>query len=176
VRFVKFCWYPAVLGLGGLLILSGCIHARCWNESVLPFSQKGPDVAQVLTDCRSVASLSQKEQEALLQTLRGDFEEEEKTETRFDLVCLAMQPGRSRQDRIWARDLLREYQAQEGARDLAALASLFESLITRNLTLEQKLDEERKRAETLAGKLKALEDIEKIIRKREEGGLTPPTE
>jgi hypothetical protein len=169
-----------VLVLAGGLALSGCAGVRgweCWEESVLPFAERKPDASEILTQCRQAASLPREEQEVLLKNLRGDYEQEKDPETRLKLVCLALQPDRSHQDRVWARDLLKTYLAQENSQeDLAALAWLLENLVSRNLVLQQKLDEERKRADTLAGKLKALEDIEKIIRKREEGGLAPPME
>lgn len=167
----------AALSLAGALVLSACAGSRCWKEPVLPFIESKPDASDLLTECRRAATLSKEEQEVLLKKLRSDYEKKKDPETRFQLVCLALQPDRAHQDRVWARDLLKTYLAQKDTEeDLAALAWWLEILVNRNLVIQQKLDEERKRADTLAGKLKALENIEKIIRKREEGGLTPPTE
>lgn len=166
----------AVLALGGLL-LSGCTSMQYWRKPVRPASEQGPGAEQILTDCRTVTSPSKEVQDHLYQRLRDDLQVQDRVEYRFALVCLALQPHRTRQDRVWARDLLREYQIRDNRRpNLAVLAGLLEDLITRQLTVEQQLIESRKRAETLDGKLKALEDIEKIIREREEGGSPAPME
>jgi len=173
----------AVLALGGLL-LSGCTSMQYWRKPVRPATEQGPGAEQILTDCRTVTSPSKEVQDHLYQRLRGDLQVQDRVEYRFALVCLALQPHRPRQDRVWARDLLREYQVRDDRQpNLAILAGLLEDLITRQLTVEQQLIESRKREETLDGKLKtldgklkALEDIEKIIREREEGGSTAPME
>jgi hypothetical protein len=148
-----------------------------WRKPVRPASDQGPGAEQILTDCRIVTAQSEEVQDHLYQRLRGDLQVQDRVEYRFALVCLALQPHRTRQDRVWARDLLREYQVRDNRRpNLAVLAGLLEDLITRQLMVEQQLIESRKRAETLDGKLKALEDIEKIIREREEGGSPAPME
>jgi hypothetical protein len=143
-----------------------------WGNAVWPANGSGFDAAQVLIDCREKSELSGAEQDRLFHRLRKGFEEQKDDKARFELVCLAVQPKRTVQDLVYARGLLRDYLGRKPSReDLAALAATLESMIDQRLVVEQRLVEERARAETLAGKLKALEDIEKIIQKREEGAL-----
>lgn len=158
------------LALGCCLVLSGCADMRRLSGTVWPPNGQGPNATQVLACHRETAAMPPAEQDVLFAQLRKEFEEKKSDRTRFELVCLAVQPKRSTQDLAYARELLRDYLAKRRPReDLAALAELLENMIGQRLQAEQRLVEERKRAETLAGKLKALEDIEKIIQKREEG-------
>ncbi len=164
----------ALLLLGSCLIISGCYNWRPFSETELP-PENGPDAGSILIECRRMVVLPREEQAQLYQRLRTCFEQQEDAESRFGLVCLALQPGRTNQDRVRARQLLRDYLHQEDPReDLEALATVLESLINQRLNVEQRLATERKRADELAAKLKALEDIERIIRQREEGGLSAP--
>lgn len=163
-----------VLALGCCLAFSGCFGMQSLSGTVWPPNGQGPAVAQVLACCRETAAMPPAEQGVLFSQLRKEFEKKKNDQTRFELVCLAVQPKRSKQDLAYARELLRDYLAKDCPReDLAALAELLENMIGQRLQAEQRLAEERKRAETLAGKLKALEDIEKIIQKREEGASPP---
>jgi hypothetical protein len=163
-----------VLALGCCLFLSGCFDMRSLSGKVWPTNGQDSGVSQFLACCWETAAMPPAEQDVLFTQLRKEFEKEKNDRTRFELVCLAVQPKRSTQDLAWARELLRDYLAKKRPReDLAALGELLENMIGQRLQVEQRLAEERKRAETLAGKLKALEDIEKIIQKREEGASPP---
>ncbi len=163
-----------VLVMGCCLVLSGCFDMRSLRGTVWPLNGQDPGVAQFLACCRETAAMLPAEQDVLFGQLRKEFEKEKNDRTRFELVCLAVHPKRSSQDLAYARELLRDYLAKKRPREnLATLAELLENMIGQRLQAEQRLAEERKRSETLAGKLKALEDIEKIIQKREEGASPP---
>jgi hypothetical protein len=171
---MRLSLFGGILALGCCLVLSGCFGMRNLSGTVWPPNGQSPAVAQVLACCRETAAMPPAEQDVLFGQLRKEFEKKEIDRTRFELVCLAVQPKRSNQDLAYARELLRAFLAKKCPReDLAALAELLDNMIGQRLQAEQRLAEERRRAETLAGKLKALEDIEKIIQKREEGASPP---
>lgn len=167
---MRLSFIGGVVALGCCLALSGCSGMQSLGGTVWPPNGQGTGAVQVLACCRETAAMPAAEQDILFGQLRKEFEKKKIDRTRFELVCLAVQPKRSSEDLVYARGLLRDYLAKKRPReDLAALAELLENMIGQRLQAEQRLAEERKRAETLAGKLKALEDIEKIIQKREEG-------
>jgi DNA repair exonuclease SbcCD ATPase subunit len=136
----------------------------------------GPRVVEVLEHYRQASRLTPEQIDEEIGRLRAAWHREQSAETLFQLVALAMQPDRPVVDRRLALNLLTEYQQRAGERDdLLALAGLLADQTRALLRRTDELAEARGRAAGLKEKLRALENIEKILRRREEG-LSPGAE
>jgi len=187
-----------LLGLGLGLLLTGCADVRNWmgsvgssngsvssDSSVVDGSESTDDsesidgsessASLVVSDCRRIASLPAAEQKGQVESLQAAFERSGGDRERLVLACLAVHPKSQYQNHTRALKLLQGYRRSEQPReDLLALTDLLEELLLQKQRTEQQLVEERRRSESLASKLKALEDIEKIIQEREEKALPSP--
>ncbi|MGE4543157.1 MAG: hypothetical protein AB7D06_03505 [Pedobacter sp.] len=160
-----------VLLLG--LLVAGCSNfPRVWWPQ-LP--SEGVQAETVLDYYRKASTLSIAAGSKELIRLRKAYRKSPDDETLFQLVALGLQPGRSLADRQLASDLLKEFrQRDEGGRTLMTLVSLLQDQLGDQLRLAGERDKARQQAQELEttsrelqDKLRALENIEKILRQRE---------
>lgn len=172
IRYLRQVTVLSLFGLG--LLLSGCAELGHWMDSTWSASI-GCNASQVVSDSRQIAILPAAEQRRQVQRLRAAYDKSGGDRERFLLACLAVHPKSRYQDHGKALQLLQGYRrSAEPREDLLALAELLEALLLQQQQAEQNLAAERERSESLASKLKALEDIEKIIQEREKKALPSP--
>lgn len=162
--------------VGGVLLglsVAGCSNfPRVWWPR-LP--SDGVQAETVLEYYRKAGTLSIAAGSKELVRLRKAYRSNPDEETLFQLVALGLQPGRSLADRQLAFELLKEFhQRNKGGRNLMTLVSLLEDQLGDQLRLAGERDKARQQAQELEttsrelqDKLKALENIEKILRQRE---------
>ncbi len=162
--------------IGGLLLglsVAGCSNfPRVWWPR-LP--SEGVQAETVLDYYRKAGTLSIAAGSKELIRLRKAYRNKPDDETLFHLVALGLQPGRSLADRQLASDLLKEFrQRGKGDRTLMILVSLLEDQLGDQLRLAGERDRARQQVQELEttsrelqDKLRALENIEKILRQRE---------
>jgi len=171
IRYLRKATVLLLFGLG--LLLSGCAVGH-WVDSTWSASI-GCNASQVVSDSRQIAILPEAEQRRQVRRLQTAYDKSGGDRERFLLACLAVHPKSRYQNHSKALQLLQGYRrSAEPREDLLALAELLEALLLQQQQAEQNLAAERERSESLASKLKALEDIEKIIQKREERALPSP--
>ncbi|MEZ4483532.1 MAG: hypothetical protein R2864_02705 [Syntrophotaleaceae bacterium] len=173
---IRYFWRVTVLlGLGFGLLLSGCADSQRWMGSVWSPNGNGCSASQVMSDCRQIVILPAAEQRRQVGKLQAAFDNGGSDRERFVLACVAVHPKSRYQNHGRALRLLEGYPDNKQPReDLLALKELLQELLLQKQRTEQRLVEEQQRSESLASKLKALEDIEKIIQKREERALPSP--
>ena len=160
-----------VLFLG--LSVSGCSNFPRVLWPQLP--SEGVQAETVLDYYRKAGTLSVSAGSKELIRLRKAYRSKPDNETLFQLVALGLQPGRSLADRQLASDLLKEFrQRDKGGHSLMTLVSLLEDQLGDQLRLAGERDKARQQAQELEttsrelqDKLRALENIEKILRQRE---------
>lgn len=161
-----------LLGFG--LLGSGCADLGHW-----PVATEVADddcmASQVISDSRRIVRLPRAEQRLQVRRLQSSYDRLSGDRERFVLACLALFPESLYRDHNKALKLVQGYdRSAEPRQDLLALAELLEALILHQQQLERALSAERERSESLAGKLKALETIERIIQERERKALPAP--
>lgn len=172
IRYLKRVTVLLLFGLG--LLLSGCAGLGQWVGSTWS-ANIGCNASQVISDSRHIAILPEDEQRRQVRKLQAAYDTSGGDRERFLLACLAIHPKSRYQNHDRALQLLQGYRRLAGPReDLLALAELLETLILQKRQVEQELSVERERSDSLASKLKALEDIEKIIQEREKKALPSP--
>lgn len=171
-RMTIACWLLVLL-----LATAGCGRFSRVGQSFWPqATDSAPQVSDVLERYRLASELSPAEIDREIRRLRAARRRERSDTTLFHLVTLALQPGRPAADRRLALDLLTEYRRHARERDdLVDLAGLLADQARALLRLNDELEDARERAADLEEKLRALENIEKILRQREEG-LAPGAE
>lgn len=153
--------------------VSGCSNFSQVFWPQLP--SEGMQAETVLDYYRKAGTLSLAAGSKELIRLRNAYRSRPDNETLFQLVALALQPGRSLADRELASDLLKEFhQRDNGDRTLLTLVSLLEDQLGDQLRFAGERDKARQQARELEAtsrglqdKLRALENIEKILRQRE---------
>ena len=172
IRYLRKVTVSLLFGLG--LLLSGCAGLTNWMDSTWS-ANIGCNASQVLSDSRQIAILPAAEQRRQVRRLQTAYDKSGGDRERFLLACLAVHPKSRYQNRDRALQLLQGYlRSDEPREDLLALAELLETLLLQQQQVEQDLTVERERSESLVRKLKALEDIEKIIQEREKKALPSP--
>lgn len=167
------CRLTILLGCG--LLLSGCAGVGDWMTSAWSPSGRSCSASAVVSECRRIAVLPAAEQRRQFRKLQAAFDRSGGDRDRLVLACLAVHPKSRYQNHARALKLLQGYrQTKDPREDLLALTDLLEELLLQKQQTEQRLAEESERSESLANKLKALEDIEKIIQEREERALPSP--
>jgi hypothetical protein len=172
IRYLRGVTVLLLFGLG--LLLSGCAGLTNWVDSTWS-AKVGCNASQVLNDSRRIAILPVAEQRRQVRRLQAAYDKSGKDRERFLLACLAVHPKSRYQNHERALQLLQGYRlSAEPREDLLALAELLETLLLQQQQIEQNLAAELERSDSLANKLKALEDIEKIIQEREKKALPSP--
>lgn len=156
------------------LLGSGCAHLGPWPVATGTVDDDCT-ASQVISDSRRIVRLPPAEQRLQVQRLRSSYDKLGGDRERFVLACLALFPESLYRDHNRALQLLQGYRrSAEPRQDLLALAELLEALVLHQQQLERALSAEKERGESLAGKLKALETIERIIQERERKALPTP--
>lgn len=172
IRYLRRVTVLLLFGLG--LLLSGCAGLEQWVESTWS-ANIGCNASQVVSDSRQIAILPEAEQRRQVRRLQAAYDKSGGDRERFLLACLAVHSKSRYQNHDRALQLLQGYRRKAEPRgDLLALAELLETLLLQKQQAEQDLTAERERSDSLASKLKALEDIEKIIQEREKKALPSP--
>ncbi len=172
IRYLRKVTVLLLFGLG--LLLSGCAGLGQWVDSTWS-ANIGCNASQVVSDSRHIAILPEAEQRRQVRRLQAAYDKSGGDRERFLLACLAVYPKSRYQNHDRALQLLQGYRRSAEPRDdLLALAELLETLLLQKQQAEQDLAAERERSDSLASKLKALEDIEKIIQEREKKALPSP--
>lgn len=167
-----------VVGVGMALVLLGLSAAGCSNFPRVYWprlSNGGVTAETVLGYYRKAGTLNPATVRKEIDRLREAYRERSDDETLFQLVVLTLQPGRPPSDRQLAFDLLKDFRQRGRAENsLLTLTVLLENQLGEQLRLAGERDKARQRAEELEktsrelqNKLRALEDIEKILRQRE---------
>ncbi len=156
------------------LSVTGCSSV---SRGVLPQSpmKEGMQADTVLNYYGRARTLPAAAVSTEIARLRKDYRRQPGEETLFQLVALVLQPGRPLADRQLASDLLKEFrQRDKGAPTLMALVTLLEYQVNEQLRIASERDKARQQAQELEAttrnlqdKLRALENIEKILRQRE---------
>lgn len=171
IRYLRKVTVLLLFGLG--LLLSGCAVGQ-WMDSTWT-ANIGCNASQVVTDSRRIAILPEAEQRRQVRRLQAAYDKSGGDRERFLLACLAVHPKSRYQNHDRALQLLQGYRrGTESREDLVALAEMLETMLLQQQQAEQDLAAERERSDSLASKLKALEDIEKIIQEREKKALPSP--
>jgi hypothetical protein len=172
IRYLRKVTVLLLFGLG--LLLSGCAGLGTWVDSTWS-ANIGCNASQVVTDSRQIAILPEAEQRRQVRMVQAAYDKSAGDRERFLLACLAVHSKSRYQNHSKALRLLQGYRnSAEPREDLLALAELLEALLLQQQQAEQNLTVERERSESLASKLKALENIEKIIQEREKKALPSP--
>ncbi|OEU61160.1 MAG: hypothetical protein BA870_04320 [Desulfuromonadales bacterium C00003094] len=172
IRYLKGGAVLLLFGLG--LLLSGCAGLTNWMDSTWS-TNIGCNASQVVTDSRQIAILPEAEQRRQVRRLQAAYDKSGRDRDRFLLVCLAVHSKSRYQNHERALQLLQGYRrSAEPREDLLALAELLETLLLQQQQVEHDLAAELERSDSLANKLKALEDIEKIIQEREKKARPSP--
>jgi hypothetical protein len=172
IRYLKKATVLLLFGLG--LLLSGCAGLGQWLDSTWS-ANIGCNASQVISDSRHIATLPEAEHRRQVRRLQAAYDKSGGDRERFLLACVAVHPESRYQNHDRALQLLQGYRRKAETRgDLLALAELLETLLLQKQQVEQDLTAERERSDSLADKLKALEDIEKIIQEREKKALPSP--
>lgn len=167
-----------IVGMGFGLLFLGVTLTGCSNFPPVWWPRLPSDgikAETVLDYYRKAESLRFARVGKEIARLRDAYRRKPDDETLFQLVALAAQPGRPQNDRQLALDLLKEFRRRDtGERSLRTLAALLEDQLKEQRRLAGARDEALRRAQTLEAtsrelqdKLRALEDIEKILRQRE---------
>ncbi|ABA87757.1 hypothetical protein Pcar_0497 [Syntrophotalea carbinolica DSM 2380] len=171
----RFAGFTRVVA-GSLLLgalLAGCSSfPRVWWPR-LP--NEGLSVEAVLDYFHKADSLRSATVSKEILRLRQVYRRQPDDETLFQLVALAMQPGRPVSDRQLALQLLNDFrQRKKGGHSLMVLVSILDDQLEEQLQLAGERDRLRQQAQELEAtsrelqdKLRALENIEKILRQRE---------
>lgn len=160
------------------ILLSGLWGAGCSGFPRVWWPRlpgEGIAVGAVLDYYRKAGTLSPPTITREIERLRVAYRKDPDDDTLFQLVVLAMQRGRSVSERQLALDLLKDFRRRgNGDRDLMVLVSLLEDGLGERAQLAGELDGARKQVRELEAttrelqdKLRALENIEKILRQRE---------
>ncbi|MCD4688792.1 MAG: hypothetical protein K8R55_05600 [Desulfuromonadaceae bacterium] len=172
IRYLKGSAVLLLCGLG--LLLSGCAGLTNWMDSAWS-ANIGCNASQVVTDSRQIAILPEAEQRRQVRRLQAAYDKSGGDRDRFLLVCLAVHSKSRYQNHERALQLLQGYRrSAEPREDLLALAELLETLLLQQQQVKHDLAAELERSNSLANKLKALEDIEKIIQERERKARPSP--
>lgn len=171
----RFAGYTRMV-VGFLLLgtlLAGCASfPRVWWPR-LP--NEGLSVEAVLDYFHKADSLRTATVSKEIVRLRQVYRRQPDDETLFQLVALAMQSGRPITDRQLALQLLNDFhQRKKGSHSLMILVSILEDQLDEQLQLAGERDRARQKGQELEAtsrelqdKLRALENIEKILRQRE---------
>ncbi len=161
-----------LVGFG--LLVSGCAGLTNWMD-LSSSANTGCNVSQVVTDSCKIAILPEAEQRWQVKQLQAAYDKFGGDRERFLLVCLAVNSNSRYQNHERALQLLQDYRAgAEPCEEYLALAELLEPLLLQQKRAEHDLAAELKRSASLANKLKALENIEKIIQEREQKAWPSP--
>ncbi|APG24445.1 MAG: hypothetical protein PHC98_02325 [Syntrophotalea acetylenica] len=172
-----------VRSIVALLLLASTAGCGVFPRVTWPQLPNGSmTVETALDDYQKAQTLSPAKAAREMTRLRQTYRRHPDDETLFQLVALAVQPGRSQADRQLALELLRDYRRREpGDQRLLVLASMLEGRLAEQLQLTSERDRARQQAQDLETrgreleiknrelqeKLRALENIEKILRQRE---------
>ncbi len=166
-----FRWFAVLLTLG---ILSGGCAAMGERRDLRPVGLER-DAAWVLRESRRIGRLPEAERRVEYRRLQEDAALPGGEGAGLVLACVALRPESSFNDSNLALRRVQEArQRAEFPEDLLALAELLEAMILHQQRLKRELGAERERSGSLADKLRALEDIEKIIQERERKALPLP--
>lgn len=158
-----------------LVVLSGGCAAMGEHRDLFRPAGLQKDAAWVLRESRRIGRLAEAERRVEYRRLQQNAALPGGEEAGLVLACVVLLPQSSFDDPDLALRRVQEARRRTDlSEDLLALAELLEALILQQQQLKRELGTERERSGSLADKLRALEDIEKIIQEREQKALPLP--